>query len=277
MIRQLLTESILLSLLGGAAGLLLARWAIAGLNRLALLDLPGVGDIRLDATVCGFALVVSIGTGILFGVAPSFQVSRRDLVSRLRETGAAAGQSGLQRRSLIAASLRGIMVTAQVAMSIVLLVGATLLLKSFMRLQEVDPGFQPTNILTAKISLAPTRYDEALKRIMFSDELVSRIESLPGVRSAALALSLPSTTWYRTNIQLEGKTWDADPGNWPSIQIQSVTSSYFQTLGIPLKRGRQFTELDSKLGAPPPSLSTKASRAISGQLTRPEKVLSEHI
>ena len=225
-IRQLLTESVLLSLFGGGTGLLLASLAVAGLRRISSLNLPGVGEIGLDSVVFAFALTISVAAGILFGLFPSVQLARKDPNDGLRESGAAAGQA-THRPAILAFDMRGFIVIAQVAMSMVLLVGAALLLKSFVRLQDVNPGFRPSGVLAAKIALAPQRYDSAAKRMAFADTLLQRVETLPGVRSAAMAMSLPATTWYRTNIQIQGLPWDLNPGNWPSVQIQSTSPDYF--------------------------------------------------
>lgn len=250
LIRQLMTESVLFSLFGAAAGLLLARWALVGLKHVALLNRPGVSEIRVDGVVFAFTLVVSVATGILFGLFPSLQVMRRELMGSLRGSGAAPAQAASRRPMLLRLSIRGVIVIAQVALSMVLLIGATLLLKSFMRLKDVNPGFQSSGLLTAKIVLAPVRYDTGTKRMAFAGQLVERLETLPGVRNTAMAMSLPATTWYRTNIQIQGKPWDPNPGNWPSIQIQSVTPGYFRSLQIAFERGRDFTKLDNTLGAP---------------------------
>lgn len=250
LLRQLLTESVLLSLFGAAAGLLLAGAALVDLRHLSLLRLAGVSEIKLDAVVFAFTLLVSVATGILFGLFPSMQALRKELIGSLRDSGAMPAQAGPHRPMLFRFSLRGFIVVAQVAMSMILLIGTTLLLKSFIRLKDVNPGFNASPLLTAKIALAPVRYDTAAKRMAFADELLQRVNTLPRVRNAAMALSLPATTWYRTNMQIQGKPWDPNPGNWPSIQIQSVTPDYFRTLQIPLERGRDFTNLDNRLGAP---------------------------
>ncbi len=117
-------------------------------------------------------------------------------------------------------------------------------------MRNVDPGFQPANLLTAKLALPPVRYDTNQKRRTFFNELLERVETLRGVRGAAVAMSLPTTRWLRTNIQIQGQPWEVDPGNWPSLQIQSITPSYFRTLKIPLRRGREFTARDDTPGTP---------------------------
>lgn len=276
LVRQLLTESVLLSLFGALAGLLLAAWALVGLKHVTLLNLPGVSEIRLDGVVLAFTLLISVATGILFGLFPSLQLLRRELIASLRQSGTA--QSASHRPMFFALSLRGLIVIAQVAMSMVLLVGATLLLKSFMRLKDVNPGFQPAGLLTAKIALAPVAYDTGPKRMAFADQLLQRVEILPGVTNAAMAMSLPATTWYRTNMQIQGKPWDPNPGNWPSIQIQSVTRGYFRTLEIPIERGRDFTDFDNNLGAPPAVIINEAfARRFWPAYPRGENPVGEHL
>lgn len=278
LLRQLLTESVLLSLFGAGAGLLLARLALIGLRRLSLLHLPGVSEIRLDGVVLAFTLAISVATGILFGLFPSLQLLRKELIGSLRDSGATAAQGGPHRPRLFRFSLRGFTVVAQLAMSIMLLIGTMLLLKSFMRLKDVNPGFTASELLTAKVALAPVRYDTATKRMVFADELLQKIRALPGVRNAAMALSLPATTWYRTNMQIQGKPWDPNPGNWPSIQIQSVTPDYFRTLQIPLERGRDFTAFDNRIGAPPAVIINEAfARRFWPAYPRGENPVGEHM
>lgn len=278
LIRQLLTESVLLSILGAAAGLLVARFSLAGLKHVPSLNLPGVSEIRLDGVVFAFTLAVSVATGILFGLFPSLQLLRRELVGSLRESGVAAGQGASHRPMLLSFGAREFIVVAQVAMSMVLLIGATLLVKSFMRLRDVNPGFQPSGLLTAKITLAPVRYDTSTKRIAFADRLLKRVETIPGVLNSAMALSLPATTWYRTNMQIQGKPWDPNPGNWPSIQIQSATTDYFRTLEIPIERGRDFTEFDNRPGAPPVVVINESfARRFWPAYPRGESPIGEHM
>jgi putative ABC transport system permease protein len=252
LIRQLLTESLVLAVAGGGLGVVLAAWALRAMNALFMptgvnaLYIPGAKDIRLDGLVLGFTLLLSILTGVLFGLFPSLQVSRPDLNEVLHDRGTAGA-----RRSWFGVSVRGLLVTSQVALSIVLLIGAALLIESFYRLHSVDPGFQPKNLLTAKIALPHARYDTEQKRDAFFRDLLPRLEEPRGVESAALAMLLPTTAWIRTNIMsVEGKP-DLDPGEDASYAIvQSTTPEYFRTLGIPLKRGREFTERDNAISSP---------------------------
>ncbi|HEY3937644.1 MAG TPA: ABC transporter permease [Bryobacteraceae bacterium] len=252
LIRQLLAESLLLALAGGALGVLLAEWALLAIPHIAALNLPRSGEIRLDGLVLAFTVALSVVTGLLFGLLPSLDISRPDLASVLLEMGAGAGRSAA-RPGLFGVSARGLLVIGQVALSIVLLIGAALLMQSFARLHGVNPGFQSGNVLTAKIALPPARYNTDQKTAAFFGELLPRLEGLPGVRAAAMIMHLPtSANWIRTNISaIEGKP-DPDPDDQSSHGVlQSVTPGYFRTLEIPLKRGREFTAHDNVPGAPP--------------------------
>lgn len=249
LMRQLLAESVLLAAAGGLAGVLLARWGLAAISQINDLYvtragpvLPRASAIHLDGAVLLFTCVLSLLTGVLCGLSPAFRASRTDVASALRESGAAAGKASTGR-------MRGLLVVGQIAVSMTLLIGAALLLESFARLHAIDPGFQPENQLTLKIALPPARYDTDHKRTQFFDDVLQRANAIPGVLSAAAALSLPTTNWLRTNIQIPG-----DP-EIPSEQkfavLQSVTPDYFRTLGIRLRRGRVFTSRDNAPGAPP--------------------------
>jgi predicted permease len=248
LIGQLLAESLLLAAAGGALGVLLAKWSLSGITRMAALDLPRMGEIRLDGMVLGFAVVLSVVTGVLFGLVPSLGVSRPDLVSVLKASGEEAPSGSPRRRALWFSgpglTPRGLLVAGQIALSMVLLIGATLLMKSLARLQRADPGFQPSNLLTMQISLPPSRYDMGWKKAAFFDELARRVQSLPGVRSAAATLTLPLTGFARTPVQLA--TQPPEPlDKRPLAIIQDITPAYFQTLGIPLRRGREFAGHDN--------------------------------
>ncbi len=261
LMRQLLAESLVLAAAGGALGMFLAKLglgAIISVNALFLpatvnaLYLPGVRDIRLDGMVLGFTVALSVATGILFGLFPSLQVSRPDLAGVLRESGAPAGRSATRHGMFKRLTARGLLVAGQIALSIVLLIGAALLMKSFLRLHSVDPGFQPANLLTMRIALPNARYDTDQKRAAFFSDFLPRVQQLPGIESAAMVMSLPTTTWIRTNIlAVEGKPpLDASETTSYGV-IQSITPEYFTTLGISLKRGRQISDHDNTPDAPP--------------------------
>jgi putative ABC transport system permease protein len=250
LIRQLLAESLVLATLGGALGVLLAQWGLRAITRVSALPLPRAGEIRLDGMVLGFTVALSIATGVLFGLFPTLAMSRPDLAGVLRESGAAAGRGLSSRRSLFGINARGLLVVAQVALSIVLLIGAALLMQSFARLHSVDPGFQPANLLTMKIALPIARYDTDQKRAAFFEELVRRVEVTPGVRAVTVALRLPTTTRIGTDIHIAGRPdQDAEPQIVPNLQ--SITPGYLRTLGIALRRGRAFTARDNTPGSLP--------------------------
>jgi len=251
LVRQLLVESLILAIVGGAFGTLLANWALHAMKHMSALDLPRAAEIRLDGMVLGFTVALSVVTGILFGLFPSLQASRPDLADALRESGAAAGRGLSSRGGVLGVSAHGLLVIGQVALSIVLLIGAALLMKSFARLHNIDPGFQPANLLTMKIALPPARYDTDQKKSAFFRELAQHVEATPGVRDATVAMSLPTTLgWLGTNVSAEGQPLDDGNRNSSSARLQSITPGYFRTLGIPLRRGREFTARDNAPGAP---------------------------
>jgi putative ABC transport system permease protein len=240
-IRQLLMESVLLATIGGALGLLLAFWGVRALAGISSLDLPRMGEIHLDGMVFAFAAVLSIATGLLFGLLPALHASRPDLASVLRASGEAASPG--HRRVVLGLSARGVLVVAQVGLSMILLIGAALLIESMVRLGRVQPGFNPHNVLTMRINLPFTRYDTDAKQMAFFNQLTERVESLPGVRSAALTFTAPLTTYALTPIR------PVDQGVVPLNQrliamFQNITPDYFRTLEIPLRRGREFTQRD---------------------------------
>jgi putative ABC transport system permease protein len=256
LIGQLLVESAVLAGLGGILGLVLAYWglgsikladAVAMSSPVMPLALPGAGEIRLDGAVLLFTLALSLITGIVFGLAPALGASRPDVAEALRASGEGAGLA--LRRSMLP---RGALVMTQIAMTMVLLIGAALLIRSFARLRGVDPGFAADHLLTMKVALPAARYDTEQKRAAFFSDAVARMETLPGVRGAAMAMTLPTTTWIRTNVfGVEGRAPvdDNDPSSF--AVLQSVTPDYFRTLGLKLQHGREFEARDDAPGAAP--------------------------
>ena len=241
LVRLLLAESVLLACVGGALGIWLAQLCLRVITHLAPIDLPRSGEIRLDGVVLGFAVVLSLVTGIVFGLAPSLDSSRPNLAGLLRASGAAATSTGSSRGFLRWFNTRRLLVVGQVALSMVLLIAAALLTTSLRRLYHIDPGFNPTNLLTMRISLPFSRYDTDKKKTVFVDELLRRLQSLPGIRNAAVTLTLPMTAYPRTPVQ------DVEQprvllNQRPLAVIENISPSYFQTLEIPLRRGREFTE-----------------------------------
>ncbi|HEY0380182.1 MAG TPA: ABC transporter permease [Pyrinomonadaceae bacterium] len=242
-VRQLLTESVVTALLGGALGLLLAMWGVDLLVSLSPENLPRVKEVTTDWRVLGFTLLVSILTGILFGLFPALATSKTNLTETLKEGGRTGIGAGRQR-------LRGLLVVAEVALSLVLLVGAGLLIKSFLRLSNVDVGFKPTNVLSMQLSLAQVSYPEPRQRAAFYDQLVSRVESLPGVQAAGTVSELPlSGQENDTFFNIEGKPAAAFGSTENDANIRGISPAYFQALGVPLIKGRFFDGHDN-LDAP---------------------------
>ena len=246
--RQLLTESVLLSLLGGGLGILLAMWGINVLVALAPSTIPRVKEVYLDQWVLGFTLLVSIITGIIFGLAPAWQVSRTNLNEVLKE-----GTRGAATLSPHRALLRRVLVIAEIALSLVLLVSAGLLIESIRRLTEVNPGFDPQNLLTANISFprAPlsaedeTEAGEAKQTQQaanFIAEVQGRISSLPGVQAVGAINDLPVSGQGSVNgdFNIEGRP-QFKAGEAPVAEYRLITPDYFRAIGIPLLKGRIFT------------------------------------
>ncbi len=235
---QLLTESLLLAVCGGAIGLVLAEWGMSALVQMAPASLPQANAIRLDPVVLGFTLGVSLVAGVLFGLVPALHAARTDLSEALKESGRSdtggVGKQGLRRGLVI----------SEVALAMVLLVCSGLLLRSLAKLLEVNPGFDPANVLSMQISLPGTKYDNAAKVAAFSDALLNRVTSLPGVLHAALANQPPLTPGMDNSVFF---IRDYHPGpNDPQPHADTVyaTPDYFATMGIPLLRGREYTQTE---------------------------------
>ncbi|MBV8866709.1 MAG: ABC transporter permease, partial [Acidobacteriaceae bacterium] len=243
LIVQLLAESVLLSFAGGIFGMLLAGWTLHAIRSNISPDLPRAGEIHLDWMVLGFAAALSLLTGIVFGLAPSLGASRPDLIGVLRARGETAISEGIPGHIRSGFAVRGILVVGQVALSIVLLISAALMIKSVIHLRGDNPGFNPVNLLTMRLSLPPLRYNTDQKNNAFFENLLKRVESLPGVTNAAAAMTLPMTTYAGTPVQDAGKP-PLKLNERPIATILIVTPGYFKTLEIPLRRGRSFTELD---------------------------------
>jgi predicted permease len=244
LIRQLLAESVLLSLVGGALGLLLAAYSLRAIPKITAFDLPRVSEIQLDWMVPVFAAALSIATGVLFGLAPSLGASRPDLMRALRTSGVASSP-GISKGILARWNLRSLLLVGQVALSIVLLIGAALLMESVAQLRRVDIGFNPASLLTLRVSLPPVRYNTSQKTASFFQDLVGRVGSVPGVRGATAAWFLPMMGYPGTPVQDAAKP--PLPLNQRLIAtLLVVTPRYFHTLEIPLRRGREFAEQDTE-------------------------------
>lgn len=242
MIRQLLIESLMLATIGGLVGLALSKWALHLLLQAIPIRLPFWMNFGLDLRVLGFTLAVTLLTGLIFGIMPALQSSRVDLNDTLKEAGRGAlTSSGTHSRSLL--------VITEIALSLVLLVGAGLMIQSFLRLRRVNVGLNPTNVLTFSIGLPRAKYPQPEQRSAFFKNMVDRVRALPGVESAAATGTLPLSggNWGRS-LTVEGYPV-LSVGQAPSIQHTVVTPAYFQTMGIHLLAGRDFTEAD-RTGAP---------------------------
>ncbi len=238
LLRQLLTESLLLALLGGAVGLLLSLWGVDVFVAAARTMLPRVEEVGLDGRVLLFTLGVSLGTGLLFGVAPAWRASTVDLHETLKEGGGRSGMGAGQQR------LRGLLVVTEVALSLVLLVGAGLSLRSFVRVLTVDKGFDAAQLLTANLSLAPAKYGEPQQQARFFQQFLERIKAVPGVEGAAVVNTLPlSSGSVNGGIKIEGRP--TLPDELPAAEKCIVSTEYFSVLHTPLSRGRAFTEQDN--------------------------------
>jgi putative ABC transport system permease protein len=242
LIRQLLAESVLLSLAGGALGVLLAAWALRAIPKITALDLPRAGEIQLDWMVLVFSAALSIATGMLFGLAPSLGASRPDLIATLRASGD-AGRQGAPRRILAVLNIRGLLVVGQVALSMVLLIGAALLVESIAHLRHVDLGFNPSHLLTLRITLPPLRYETDQKRAAFYEDLIRGVEALPGVQSGVAAMVLPMTPQPGTPVQNAAQA-PLRLNERPIEAIWGVMPGFFRTFEIPIKRGRDFDAQD---------------------------------
>ncbi|HEX8560747.1 MAG TPA: ABC transporter permease [Pyrinomonadaceae bacterium] len=242
LMRQFLTESVLLALLGGAAGLLVAVWTLRGLSTLAAGYLARPDEVGLDWQVLAFTAGLSILTGVVAGLAPALHASRADVQETLKESGN-AGSSGR------GTWLRGGLAVAEVAAALVLLVGAGLLVKSFLRLQRVETGLRPEGVLTMRVSLPEARYDTPQKTAVFYREVLGRVSSLPGVEAAGVINMLPLQR-YGTNgeIRVEGRE-PLPPGRVPLTEFRTASAGYFKALGIPLLAGRVFEPADESEGA----------------------------
>jgi putative ABC transport system permease protein len=234
--RQLLTESLLLALGGGAIGWLLAMWLTKLLISLAPSGLPRAPESGL--AVLGFAVLVSLATGVIFGLAPALQAAKTDLNEALKD-GAKGGGGARSNR------FRNALVVVEVALTLMLLVCSGLLLNSFLRLQRVDPGFDSHNVLTFRIDLPSNRYSQQTQVAPFYQQLISRIEAAPGVKSVSAISHLPLSSYRgRTGFSIEGIASPTDdPAPYPT-DFRSVTPGYFKTMGVQLIKGRDFTSRD---------------------------------
>ena len=238
-IRQLLTESLLLSLLGSALGLLVAWWGIGALVAISPRDLVNLQNVGINTTVLAWTLGVTLLTSVLFGIVPALEATRVNLNDALKEGGKGAGGGSRSRR------LRGALVVGEVALALMLLVGAGLLIKSFAQIRKIDTGFVTENVLTMVLRLPAAKYQEDAQYVAFYRQALERIRATPGVQSAGMVNFLPlyGGLGSATSFYIEGKP-EPPRGTGPSTNVRVADANYFKTMGIPLKQGRTFTEIE---------------------------------
>ena len=240
--RQLLTESLLLAAVSSGTGVVLAKGAIDALSKFGPEQLPRLQAVSLDGRILLFTIALTLLTGVLFGLAPALQAGKANL-NGLLKGGGRAGADGRQRR------LRDTLVAAEVALALLLLIGTGLLVRSFWRLQQTAPGFNPERVLTAMVSLPYGRYGNRTNVAAFHQQLLERLAALPGVESAGLTSDLPWTGYDENNsFSIEGKTFPSNNG--PEGRYHFVSSDYFRTVGVPLRAGR-FFNADDRAGKRP--------------------------
>jgi predicted permease len=244
LVRQMLTESLILGLLGGVAGLLFARWGLRALIAVAESSFPRVAGATMDWRVLSFTFAISLITGLLFGLAPAWHAAHVVTHESLKEGGRGNTASGAAQR------VRRVLIVSEIALSLILLAGAGLLIKSFVRLQQVDPGFRPDNVLTMRIALSQQRYVQPAQVAAFYREVLRRVRQLPGVEAAGAISALPlsgqggsgTTTIDSTAVPMDKTT--------PELDLRPVMPGYFETMGIGLVKGRFFDDRDAETAAP---------------------------
>ena len=238
LVRQLLTESVLLSLAGGAMGLLLAVWGVPTLMGISANSIPRGEEVGINLRVLGFTAVVSLATGIVFGIVPALRSSSKHTTDALRE-----GRRGTTRSVLHQRLLSGLVIS-EVAIALVLLITAGLMISSFVSISRVSPGFNPKGVLALGIGLS-SKYPDIPKQASFYESLVAKVSTIPGVESAASSIRIPLIGFNAsTSFTIQGRP--VQPGSEPTTDYRAVTGGYFKTMGIPLLKGRDFTERDNK-------------------------------
>ncbi len=238
LVRQLLTESLLLALIGGTAGLILSVWGLELLISLAPADIPRLAEVAIDRRVLAFTLLISIMTGLAFGLIPALKSTQADPYLMLKEGGNRGAAASLTQRRF-----RNALVVAELALALVLLAGAGLMIRSFARIRSVDPGFSPQNLLTMHISLDGNAY--RMKSALYYQQLIARLKSLPGVVSAAAVTTLPMSD---VGVDFDRPYWragDLEPGGEADkVAVRMATPEYFDAIGVPILKGRNFTAED---------------------------------
>jgi putative ABC transport system permease protein len=246
-LRQLLVESVLLGAVGGIAGLLIATWGVDSLKAF-LPGIPRIDEISPDPRVLGFTALVSVGVGVIAGLLPAWRASHPNLATSLNEAPRGSTEGAARART------RAALVVVEIVLAVVLLASAGLLVESFVRLQKVPAGFDPNNVMTARLALPEASYPKPQDSTQFYKKLLDRVSSLPGVQSAAAAWWIPlSGSEISFNFDIQERSIPA--GQQPVAQVNVVTPDYFQTMRVPIRQGRAFTERDDR-NAPPVAIVT---------------------
>ena len=267
LMRQLLTESVLVSLSGGALAVLLAIWGTKLLVSFKPENLPRLDEIGVDERVLGFTFAVSVITGLLFGLLPAWNASRRSVSEALKEGGRSSTAGGARQR------LRSAFVVVELAVALVLLVGSGLLIKTFWKLRSVEPGFNPGHLITMRVELPETRYKEVAPQTRFRTQVLAGINSLPGVQSAMVSELPLSGDSLNHNFVIDGRPPIA-AGDEPSVETRSIIGDYFKVMQIPLRAGRQFESQDFADKAP---LVGIANQALVNEYFKNEDALGKRI
>jgi putative ABC transport system permease protein len=238
LVRQLLTESLLLAAIGGACGVLLGAWGVAALVAIAPQGAPRLNEIGLDRTVLGFALGLTIVTGVLFGLVPALQASRTNVTPALKDGGRGGSGAAAHRT-------RRVLIVLEVATALVLLVGSGLLLRTFFKLQAFDLGFNPDRVIVGTVLPPRVTYPKPEQQVAFYDRLLARVAALPGVETAALTSVLPLSGDSDMSVIVEGQPPPRSAGETPAVWYRLVSATYFQAMTIPINRGRGFQPGDA--------------------------------
>jgi len=253
--RQLFTESTILALTGGVAGLLVAFWGLAAITKLLPTDFPRLNEIHLDLRILVFTFAASVLTGILFGLAPALQISRAVVQDSIRETG--RGMSGSRRQN----RFRQALIVGEVALCVVLLAGAGLLFRSFLRLQSVNTGFISQQVLTARLTPSGPNFTQQADFDKFYTQVLEKISALPGVQDAGFINTLPLDSGPTTGFRVEGRPVTT-PDKWPMVNYRGVTPNYFRAMGIPVVQGRAYTDRDNSSAPPVMIINQQTAREI---------------
>jgi putative ABC transport system permease protein len=255
-VRQLLTESVMLSIVSGVAGLALSIWLVKLLVKITPPNTPRIDEIAIDLRVFGFTLAVTVAAGVLFGLVPALQMSRPNLNEELKDSGQRGSETGGRNR------VGSLLIVSEIAISFMLLAGAGLLIKSFMHLRELNPGFNPDNVLVMRLTSPPGKYAQGEPRAQLYKQLIDKVKAVPGVQSAGATLDLPlaATVDVWRGVVREGRAMTHE--EQVNANFLAITPDYFQALQIPLKAGRFFTDQDNSQSTKVVIINEKLAREL---------------